>query len=389
MNWESFILKYNNYKEEFDKSYKCINKTVPPTEITKDKHIDNIILNYNNICKHITEFYSHLNEPHKKEVLDIFSKLRDRLIRVFSRYKIKYHIPITFNDNVRKESLSETEDSSDSSDSDSVKNLSIKMPLSPLEFLNLGSKILPDFDGNPENLQRFLDAINLVNTQCDTIHLSVFINLIKTKLVGTSRNYIQNEGSIEEIINALQVHAKGDSTEVITAKISSIKQYNKPANAFCKEIEDLTKALQSAYIREGVSTTLAERYSVQTAVKAFSTNCSNDKVKIIMQSGNFANMNDVVSKFVNSCTENESSNVFFYKAKKFDKNKRYNNSGNRYNKGFDQQHKYKGNNNFRRGDREYRGNNVRAFENGQNGDDHDNHQENYEDPQQQNLGDLH
>jgi len=72
-------------------------------------------------------------------------------------------------------------------------------------------------------------------------------------------------------------------------------------------VEKLTKALEGAYISEGLSQSLANKYSTTTAVKAMTQNCSIDKVKLIMQAGTFTNMNDAISKFVNSCRRGNSN----------------------------------------------------------------------------------
>lgn len=83
----------------------------------------------------------------------------------------------------------------------------------------------------------------------------------------------------------------------------NVKQANKNANTYINEVEELTKSLQSAYITDGLTPPLAEKYSTKAAIKAITTNACNEKVKLIMQSGQFNNMNEAVAKFVNCCTE--------------------------------------------------------------------------------------
>lgn len=95
---------------------------------------------------------------------------------------------------------------------------------------------------------------------------------------------------------------KGELVEVITAKLMNLKQKNKTANQYTKEVDELTKALEGAYIADGLTNNLASRYRTQQAVRAMAKNSSTDKVKLIMETGNFATMNEAISKFVNSCT---------------------------------------------------------------------------------------
>lgn len=170
------------------------------------------------------------------------------------------------------------------------------------EFLKTAASLIPDFDGRVENLASFIDALELVNSIKES-HEAVAVSLVKTKLKGLARNLISNEDSLRRIIDTLKNSVKGESVEVITAKLMNLKQRNKTANEYTKEVDELTKALEGAYISDGLTSNLASRYSTQQAVRAMTRNCSIDKVKLIMEAGNFATMNDAISKFVNSCTE--------------------------------------------------------------------------------------
>lgn len=259
MNWNTIINNVNTFKIEFDKSYKCINKSVTPTNATLNKHLEILIKNYNSIRAVLNSCYSHLNIKHKKEEHKIFSELRDRLIKVFGRYSLNIKVPLSLSEQLHYNLSADSESESDIESHGSVENL-VKMPLTPIEFLNFATKIIPDYDGKPENLQRFLDAIALAETQSED-NVNTLIHLIKTKLVGSSRNAINNENTIAEIINSLKSKVKYESTDVITAKIMNVKQHNKSANQFTKEIEELTKSLENSYIKDGVSSTLAEKYS--------------------------------------------------------------------------------------------------------------------------------
>lgn len=398
MSWEEILNNIDVLKTEFDKSYKCINKHAPPTELTLNKHIQILIENYNGIRGILNVSYKNLSSDHVKEADSIFSKLRDRLVRVFGRYNLHFHVPSTLS-----EELDISVDNNSSSESElTEEETDVKMVLSALDFLNFASKIIPDFDGKPENLQRFVDAIDLATSQVET-HENILINLIKTKLVGTARNAISNETSVAAIIVSLKSKIKSESTDVITAKIMNVKQTNKSANQFSREIEDLTKSLENAFIKDGVSPNLAEKYSTQAAVKAFSTNSSNEKVKLVMQSGQFSSMNEAVSKFVNSSTEfSRDNNVFFYNS-----NRRYNNNfnrnrnqGNRYNRNnfqnrFNSNNRGRGNNHNNRGGHNQFQNGNRNFQNYNNNFQNNNvrhfneHQpENFQAPRAFSLGEA-
>ena len=338
--WEVILNQIGTYKEEFNRSYKCLNIKTKPTKQTFERHFQILEKTYNEIRALLHVNFNRLSTEHKKEALDIFGKLRDRLLRLSGRYKLRIFIPKTIDRVLDVNVLDENLESADSAESDSENSgsdsfssadLDIKMPLNTIDFLNLATKILPDFDGKPENLTRFLDAINLAKTQ-SAGHEETLVSIIKTKLTGSTRNVISDEQTVDAIVATLKKKIKGESTEVISAKILNVKQNSKSANAFTAEIEELTKSLENAFISDGVPHDLAQKYSTQTAIKALSSNAANDKVRLVMQAGQFSNMNEAVAKFVSTSTEmGQSAHVFRYQSNRAKNRQNFNrsNSNNR------------------------------------------------------------
>jgi len=76
----------------------------------------------------------------------------------------------------------------------------------------------------------------------------------------------------------------------------------------------LSKALEGAYISDGLSSELPTQYSKTHADKAMTKNCTIDKIKLIMEAGTFNTLDDAMSKFVNSCTDatGQPNTVLFY-----------------------------------------------------------------------------
>jgi len=167
-----------------------------------------------------------------------------------------------------------------------------EMAITPIEFLKLASSLIAEFDGKAENLKSFLDFLNLVNFLKES-HEALAVNLIKTKLKGHARNLIDNENSTSEIIEKLKNKVKGESVDVISAKLLNIQQRQKTVNQYVQEVEKLVNALEGAYINDGMSTELATQYSKTHAAKATTKNCTIDKIKLIMEAGIFNTLNKI------------------------------------------------------------------------------------------------
>lgn len=337
-------------------------------------------------------------------MLNDYWSSRDLLVKTLARYNIPYEVPHSIGEPVRIDldiciptgKIEQFDPILEETDSDTEQSqFEDTMTQTVVEFLNTASRLIPDFDGKFENLRSFVDALNLVDGLKGS-HEEVAVNLIRTKLKGNARNLIDNEPTIPQIIAKLSGSVKGESVEVLSAKILNIKQNNKSANAYCSEIEVLTKTLESAYISDGLSCGLAEKYSTQVAVKAMTRNCTIDKVKLIMEAGQFGTLNEAVGKFVNSCTEaTGQQNAILYFG---NKPSNYNNrgGGNRFRGrgGYNSQYNGRNNGNTNKSGRNgnhrgnYRGrgqNNNRQYSNRNNGNIRmtnadEEHSENYDTP---------
>lgn len=344
MDWETIITKCRKIKEEFDKSYICLNKDRPTSEETVNKHLQNLFIRLEEIRVLVNVNYERLNNHHKTAADAFLLDIKEKLITVAARKGIKIDLPASHHTKIEFPFSKELPHNT-------------TMPQTAVEFLNTASRLIPDFDGKSENLRSFTDSLELVDSLKDT-HETIAVSLIKTKLRGHARNLINKETTIAQIIGKLKNSVKGESVDVISAKIQNLKQHNKAANAYCNEIESLTKALEGAYISDGLSCELAAKYSTRVAVKAMSTNCNLDKVKLIMEAGKFDNMNEAISKFINTCsTATGQQNAILYYGQ------RPNNNSNR---GNSRRSRGRGGNHRNQSNRGYGGNNNTDRQQGQN-----------------------
>lgn len=305
--WELVCRIITTEKENILKAYKNVSRSRHIRQETVRKHIETIVTSLENIREVISKNLIKFTTEHREQSLNEYWSLRDLLIKTLDRHYLTCDVthdigkPIQLNLDT---SFAQRETGNlvpilEEEKSEIEKEI---MSQTLVEFLNTASKLIPDYDGKYENLRSFLDALSLVNTIKDT-HEAVAISLIKTKLKGNARNLIDGESTIDSVISKLQRSVKGESVEVLSAKMMNIRQNNKSANVYCAEIESLAKTLETAYISDGLTTDLAAKYSTREAVRAITKNCTIDKVKLIMEAGQFSNMNEAIGKFVSSCTE--------------------------------------------------------------------------------------
>lgn len=189
--------------------------------------------------------------------------------------------------------------------------------MSSTEFFHFASKIITtDYDGTPDRLLAFLDSLNLIKANCAGNEANA-VAYVKTKLSGKARDLVDNEDTLESIINKLKYGIKGESSQAVISKMLTMKQRNKSANDFASEIEQLSVKLRRAYITEGVPAAVAETYTTDQVVKALSVNVSSERTKIVMEAGSFGSYQDALAKFLTvSSNEPQANSVLFTQTKR-------------------------------------------------------------------------
>lgn len=85
----------------------------------------------------------------------------------------------------------------------------------------------------------------------------------------------------------------GGNIDVLTAKLMDVRQRG---TAYVNEIENLTKFLQGPLDN-------TEKYSMHAAVRSINADVESDKVRTIIQAGQFFNMSELIFELINVCTD--------------------------------------------------------------------------------------
>ena len=73
------------------------------------------------------------------------------------------------------------------------------------DYFKLAQNLLPnEFDGSPEKLQTFIDALTLLATNTEAQMVPNAISFVKTRLTGKARDVITNEVTLQAIIQTLR-----------------------------------------------------------------------------------------------------------------------------------------------------------------------------------------
>lgn len=366
VTWRDITDKLRSIKAEFDRSYKCLNRTPVPSNHTQIKHLRTLVYQHNTITGLSKTIYPFLSANHQDEFIKFFSSIKTRLEAIFRHLEIRDRVPEEINTFI----TIKFQDAEGETSDEEVEKTNTITTMTPVEFINLATKLLPEFDGKAENLTKFINALDILDSIKEN-NESIAISLIKTKLNQTASRLLTNEATIGAIKSTLTANVKHESSQSIAVKLLSIKQQNKTDGDFAKEIESLAQQLEIAYISDGMSSALAKNYSAQSAAKAIRTNARSDEVKMLMRAGQFSTVSDAVTKFIELGAESSGTLQVNY----INNSYRGNNS-NRRNNSFRGNTSYRGNRNYRNYNQSNRGRNHSNYNNYNNGNGNPNRNNN-------------
>lgn len=298
-------------QSEFERIYKCLNKKQQLQKTTVEEHISNIISEYNKIKSIYFAYNQLLNNENQLILLTVLRKSHERLLKIFDKYKLHIQIP-----NIQ---TIETEEHTHMSDSKSKDNFK-EMAITVIDVINIATKVVPEYDGSPSNLHRFIGAIKVIQDNVGEFEKTA-VEIVKTKLKDNVRNYISNEATLQAIIDKLSTSIKPESTDLIISKLKNLKQSNRSANDYVKEIEKLSDSLKTAYLSEGITMTIAEKYTTKNVVQTMKDNTTDENIKVIFDAAKFENVSEVSEKFLTVKSENNQNNaqINYFQRKPFNR----------------------------------------------------------------------
>ncbi|XP_037951190.1 uncharacterized protein LOC119681917 [Teleopsis dalmanni] len=274
----------------------------PISATTLHKHCTLLIQSLESIRVLLNVHFDRFTTAHKAEARKIFGDLREKAIKVTLKKGINVEIPTTLNEKI---SINiELNIDTDSENTTEHKNIEMAQAQVELDraYIKETAIAVPEFDGKKQHLERFIRALRLIDRTKGTQE-DLAVEVIKSKITGPILYRVKDEETIQGIITKLSLCVKGESIDVIKAKLMNIQQRGKTATQYTAEINNLCQALEGAYIDNGVDADNAETFSRKEAISSMTKNCTNDRLKTIMEAGTFNSLNEAVSKYVNCCTE--------------------------------------------------------------------------------------
>lgn len=385
------------------------NKRVCKQQVPRDPAIREevqqlLILNFNVLTRRLYNLIPNLQtEADVINARHIFDLSRDRVIKAFSKLNLHFVVPSVIGTILDVEELTSESESEEEN-----------MAITNLELARFINGTLKPFDGRPEELTSFVDALNVVIPIVPAEHADFALALVKSKLTGHARTLVTDQiNTIQGIREVLRQNVRMNSSSFYVNKLKLAKQGGKDSAKYASELEELTNILSQAYISEGFTLANTQTLVRDALIESVKVNATNNTTQLAMQVGYFNSISDVLQKVVSQPKDNVNS-VMFTRVNNNNRNdsrgnnrgrgrNNYNNNGrnngnNNNNNGQNRNNNnYRGNNNYRSNQGNGRQNNQRRGNNqGYNPNRNRNyqnfytegHSENEQTPQTSHLGDM-
>lgn len=175
--------------------------------------------------------------------------------------------------------------------------------------IKLGTTLVQMYNGAPENLDAFIDAVNLFHDTVENEFAAstdvqqaaarvTVVRFVKSRLTGVARQVIAEANDLQEILDAVKQHCESKITsDNIIAKLKTLRQ-KESAESFCSDIEKLTAQLRTVYVREQIPLNRANTMATKKGVEALIDGVRNNDTKIILKAGTFTKISDATQKLL-------------------------------------------------------------------------------------------
>lgn len=177
----------------------------------------------------------------------------------------------------------------------------------PKVDIKLGTSLVHVYDGTPENLNAFLDAVALFSDTVDeeyatatqdqkTAAKETLFKFVKTRLTGVARQSIIGTQNLADTLDKIKIQCSPKfNSDNVKAKLSSLKQKGS-IEEFCEQVEKLTQRLAITYIDENIPADKANQMATKTGVESLINGTDHHDSKIILKAGTFSKINDAIQK---------------------------------------------------------------------------------------------
>lgn len=189
------------------------------------------------------------------------------------------------------EEISEEED--EETDEESIDNMALPLDEVEKRVLRHCAQI---YKGETELKRSFIDSLEILRMGIDHANNQPhLLLLIKSRIGGNVRDWIDNCQSVLEVINVINNRIKSTPISELETKLK-LTTFRGDKQKFTSEIENLSKQLEAAYISNGMPMQLAQSQTISKTVEVVKNAIPTEVGKNALL-GKFDSISEVLTRF--------------------------------------------------------------------------------------------
>lgn len=366
MTWQKILDRCRAIKEDFDRSYKCLNIDRQIGQNTIDKHIKIILQCLEEIRTILNVNYERLTSSHKIAAEAFFHDTRDKVIQIATKKNIDIKIPETIQERINIETVIQTK-KIETETPNTVNSCNMaEENLNATELASV-SKLISIFTGTKEELNPFIANLEIIIDTIPEHKRTSFFNFVyKTKLTTKVQNRLrQNQipTNIDTLISNLKETYKiKKSPNIVINELSRAIQTDS-IRKFADKIESLTLELNEIQI-----STLGEEHrdiisktNAALAFNSFKNGLKNKDITRTIEASRVKKLSEAIEIAMETATDIRQNQILFQTSQTGSNFRNNWNNSNNYNRNNRNQNNHFIRNNNDNGNRTNRYNNNNNF----------------------------
>lgn len=351
------IFKHDNYKlkkRNFLREYTRVEPYRTRRDLTKNvalqtEYKEGLVETYNELTTFLASGYeTELNLQYREYILGKHESFKEKLKLSFDILGLTYEFEEEnfalidveqLNVSVVTESeSSEDEQSSASNSMTDNSNITVNMTQTTKDFITMANHMIGSkYDGDPINLDSFLDSVALLIELCENNNRSILLKFVLTRLEGRAREVIpDNPTTVQMITDALKANIKNEPSKVIEGRILALRAERNNLSKFAEKAEELAEQFRRSLCTEGFTKEKAKEMAIEKTVEMCRKSAKYDSVKTVLASTKFEEPKEVIAKMIIETNTSKQEQLEAQSQKQFQNhrgNKNGRKNGNNFNRG--------------------------------------------------------
>lgn len=233
-------------------------------------------------------------------------------------------------------SILTSDSSGESSDYEELSRSEIDLKfvkMNEFEVIKTVNSILKPFSGAVAELDAFIINIKILERTIPQAHISLAIECIRGKLLGTAAKVVpESVTSFADIRTALISNIIAEPSSVVEARLAAIRFDNENLTKFSEDVEKAASLLFQTFISEGIPINKSNEMTIAKVVETCRRSARNDLVRSVLASSTFDTPKAVLSKFITEVADQNKDKQFLaFRQQHFSNRRGQSRSGGYYN----------------------------------------------------------